>query len=401
MGGAAGFLAGGALTFLGAKKSAKATTQAAEIAANAQREATASSIAAEREMQEKALAAQQKALREQRTYMRPYGDIGTQALYQYLYRIGGGAPRADTYAAAFADPERTARISELRSKIASLGTPTQTVVQPAPTTYTGNFDPRILQLEEQLKRLGPSGGPDLNTPQRLLLTAQLSQLRNASAAQTPPASAATAASLTPGQQKELADAKAELARLEAEERAYNPGPFTPWNLEESPTYRLQMEDSAREIDRALRSRGLYGSSYGVSQQADSARRLAAAEQAAQLSRLVGLAQMGQEARSGMAAGGLSAANQMAQLYGQGAQNMMQAYQNQGAALGNAAMMTGAANASLYGKLADLGGALMQSSFMRPVYPSTIMITPATTWSSMPSSTKLADMRPGFGFMSMI
>lgn len=360
-----GSIIGPVASIWSSNKAAKAQQNAAQEAAQAQVEATKLSIASQEAMQAKALAAQEKALAEQRGYLQPYGDAGTQALYQYLYRIGAGAPSAVAYKAAFQNPSTTSRIAELQSKIAGLQPAAATgTTGTAATATTGTAGTDADYAAQLLTRQGLMTNQAISEAARAVQAGTASDFQKQvvadaakafrlkpSAAAATPATAATPA-LTAEQQTELAGYQSELANLQAQQAASDVGEFSPWNLEESPTYRLQMEDTQRAIDKALRARGLYGSGYGVSSQADNARRLAAAEQAAQLTRLQGLTSMGQEARTGMASGGLAAASQMANLYGQGAQLATQTYQNQGTALGNAALMSGAAQAANYGSIGN-------------------------------------------------
>lgn len=333
MGGAVGTIVGAGLSLFGANKAAKAQTAAADSAAAAQREETAMTVASQEKMQALSLAAQEKALREQRQYLDPYRTAGTQGLYQYLYRIGAGAPEAGVYQRAMADPSATTRIAELRAKIAA---------------------------EEAKAQAAAQGGAAAVSPELAALQAELAQLEGA---QTPAAE------------------------------------FTPWNLEESPTYRLQMEDTQRAIDRAARARGLYGSGYAMKTSADASRRLAADEQQAQLTRLTGLTSMGQEASAGMAGSGLASANAMTNLYGQGAQTLASAYQNQATGVGNAAYASGGAKAGVWGNVGQIGGALMSNSMNSGLYGSRQPSAPQTA-STNPASTA-AGLASNLGFSGWV
>ncbi len=411
MGGAAPII-GGVLGLVGASKAAKAQTAAANSAAQATIESTRMSVDAQKEMQAKALEAQQKALAEQRGYLLPYRTAGTQGLYQYLYRIGAGAPSADMYRAAFADPTQTARISELKTKIAGL-TPAQSATatsQPSPAVAASG-GPEYNWAVNQIKSLYPGAQPgqyDALIRQRFG-DAFFNKAKPASTqAPAAPPVAGAAAPLTPEQQAELSKYQAELASLEQQAAAQNVGEFTPWNLEESPTYKLQMEDTEKAINRALLARGLYGSRYGTNQLADNARRLAAAEQQAQLGRLQGLTEMGQQSSAGLGSSSLSAANAMTNMYGQGATNFANIYENRAQGLGDAALLAGQAKAGLWGNLSDMGGRLMQNAFNQQIYgPRSVAVQPTVPTSSFQSVYPITsavqnttNLIPGFGYLSL-
>lgn len=359
--GGGGNILGPVLGFVGAQQSAKAMKSAASEQAAATREATRLSVESQEKMQQKALDAQEKALREQRGYMSPYRTAGTQGLYQYLYQMGAGAPSASMYKAAFADPTQTARIAELRSKIGSLTPAAQAAGAPpaaAQAAPQGSAYDQFVKDYEARWQGKPSGSA--------LLEFQRSQM-NKPQGQAPAQAAPAAAGITPEQQSELAAMQAELATLEQQQTGAHGGEFSPWKLEESPTYKIQMEDTEKAINRGLLARGLYGSRYGVNALSDNARRLAANEQEVQMRRLQGLTSMGQEASAGMAQGGMNAANQMTNMYGQGAQNYMGIYDRQAQGLGDAAYNRGAAQAGMWSNLSDLGGRMWQQSANQQIY----------------------------------
>lgn len=405
MGGAMEFI-GPAISFVGASKAADAQADAAASSAAATREATAMSVASQEKMQQKALDAQEKALREQRQYLDPYRTAGTGALYQYLYRIGAGKPDAGTYGRAMADPSRTSRIEALRTQIAAetakaqAAAQTPAPVQSAPSTMNqarGNASmiPPLWANAAEAVRTGTA------TPDQQATYEQVKQYLPGAmvvAQQAAGAAGATAQSGAAAVSPELAALQAELAQLEG---AQGPAEeFTPWNLEESPTYKLQQEDTQRAIDRAARARGLYKSGYAMKTSADAGRRLAADEQQAQLTRLTGLASMGQEASAGMAGSGLSSANQMTSMYNQGASNYANIYERQAQGLGDAAYNAGAAKAGLWGNVSSMGQNMMASNLSNSIYGQPAKSSSGSfSFDPYATSRKLAGSMPGFGFMS--
>jgi len=92
--------------------------------------------------------------------------------------------------------------------------------------------------------------------------------------------------------------------------------------------------------------------------------------------------MGQEASAGIAGAGLASANQMTNLYGQGAQTLATVYQNQATGLGNSAYVKGGAQAGVWGNVGNIGGAMLQNYLNQNLYQS----APRVPAASMPRQT---------------
>lgn len=136
--------------------------------------------------------------------------------------------------------------------------------------------------------------------------------------------------------------------------------------EESPLYRLRLEDTEKAINRYLASRGLFNSGVAGELLAQNARRLSAEEAAQRWARMMGLAELGFKARGlggrlGVATGSNVASTQgvLGQGYLRAGENLASIYGNTAAGI-NQAIQGGLSNYYFNQFLDRLGGGVTSS-----------------------------------------
>lgn len=312
-------LIGAGVSIFGAGKAAKAQANAADSAAAAQMQMAREGIAAQAAMQEKALSELRNQGLTAYTEFGGYSQAGRRALTNYEYLTSGRQPgQEELYQSQVAPLDQQLALAQRQ---------------------VGEIDARLNQIQQIKDKIGPAhyNSSDMEREEQQLL-AQKQQFNI----------------------EKLQAARDEMA-------AQIEGGYQPISTEASPLYEMQWLNQQQMMEKRAKAQGLTGSDHFATQERRAQSELLAQERERQKNDQLQMMNVGQ-AGSAQIVGNMGGGN-AAQIIGAGQGLPAQLLGDAGAGQAQAALISGAGAANVWGNIANLGTGMVQNYFNQQSLPS--------------------------------